>query len=149
MLRYTFSKTKNEKSGLVIASTRPRLISSLLAAANLPETLDSLEALASTLGSKKSEWTAKEEQQAKTVLFRCRQLVADSGNNNNNNSNNNNNNNNASRSASDIRKICLLADQLGSQMVQKNRTSFAPDIFVDYLDFYAALGRPDITQSAF
>ncbi|KAJ2852349.1 hypothetical protein J3B02_003476, partial [Coemansia erecta] len=149
MLRYTFSKTKNEKSGLVIASTRPRLISSLLAAANLPETLDSLEALASTLGSKKSEWTAKEEQQAKTVLFRCRQLVADSGNNNNNNSNSNNNNNNASRSASDIRKICLLADQLGSQMVQKNRTSFAPDIFVDYLDFYAALGRPDITQSAF
>ncbi|KAJ1838067.1 hypothetical protein LPJ57_011241, partial [Coemansia sp. RSA 486] len=40
-------------------------------------------------------------------------------------------------------------DQLGSRIVQKNKTSFSPDLFVDYLDFYAVLGRPDITQNAF
>ncbi|KAJ2225583.1 hypothetical protein IWW45_007806 [Coemansia sp. RSA 485] len=139
MLRYMFYRAANKRRGRLLTITTSslslqRTISSSLQLTSLSETIDSLKALATELGSKSSEWTTNEEQQAKAVLSRCRELVADVR---------------KPTCSADVRSICLIADQLGSRIVQKNKTSFSPDLFVDYLDFYAVLGRPDITQSAF
>ncbi|KAJ1725252.1 hypothetical protein LPJ53_000581 [Coemansia erecta] len=78
-------------------------------------------------------WTTSDEQSAAHVLSECRQLVAE----------------NPTASTEAIYSICRIADRLGSRLLQQNMTSFSPDVFIQYLELYADLGRPDITQRAF
>ncbi|KAJ2380732.1 hypothetical protein GGI05_006210, partial [Coemansia sp. RSA 2603] len=79
------------------------------------------------------EWSTLDEHAAVRVLSECRRLVAE----------------NPTVSTEAIYSICQIADRLGSRLLQQNMTSFSPDVFIQYLELYADLGRPDITQRAF
>ncbi|KAJ2447132.1 hypothetical protein GGF42_005514 [Coemansia sp. RSA 2424] len=51
----------------------------------------------------------------------------------------------------DILRLCQVADRLGQQAMQQHGDAvcLSSDLFSKYLQFYAQLGRPDITQQAF
>ncbi|KAI9506234.1 hypothetical protein BX070DRAFT_250118 [Coemansia spiralis] len=48
----------------------------------------------------------------------------------------------------DVLKVCYAADRLGRGILHPNAKSFSPIVFTKYLEFYARLARPDITQKA-
>ncbi|KAJ2811599.1 hypothetical protein H4S07_001964 [Coemansia furcata] len=53
-------------------------------------------------------------------------------------------------SPGDTLRLCQVADMLGQQtMQQRDAVSLSPELFTRYVEFYAHLGRPDITQHAF
>ncbi|KAJ1890202.1 hypothetical protein LPJ66_007618 [Kickxella alabastrina] len=77
--------------------------------------------------------TSAQEQQGTQLMSQCCQWVA----------------NGTVSATQDIRRICHIADHLAHHILQRNKTSFNPALFVKYLELYATLGRPDITQRAF
>ncbi|KAJ2829569.1 hypothetical protein FBU31_002671 [Coemansia sp. 'formosensis'] len=53
-------------------------------------------------------------------------------------------------SPGDTLRLCQVADMLGQQtMQQRDAVRLSPELFTRYVEFYAHLGRPDITQHAF
>ncbi|KAJ2817827.1 hypothetical protein GGI24_005285, partial [Coemansia furcata] len=56
----------------------------------------------------------------------------------------------ATISPGDTLRLCQVADVLGQQtMQQRDAVRMSPELFTRYVEFYAHLGRPDITQHAF
>ncbi|KAI8324232.1 hypothetical protein GQ54DRAFT_75027 [Martensiomyces pterosporus] len=79
------------------------------------------------------EWTTQSEIQAAEALEACHRVLSS----------------NPQITADETLRICQLADQLGQRMVGKELKSFPLGPFTRYLEVYACLGRPDVTQQAF
>ncbi|KAJ2889947.1 hypothetical protein IWW38_004403, partial [Coemansia aciculifera] len=76
---------------------------------------------------------AASEQQALDMMSKCYRLLLEHVSTMNN---------------TDVLRLCEVADRLGQQTMSQ-QLHMSPDLFSKYLQFYAHLGRPDITQQAF
>ncbi|KAJ2076683.1 hypothetical protein H4R24_005563 [Coemansia sp. RSA 988] len=73
-------------------------------------------------------WTLGSEQQAADILHACRRLC------------------NKDSTAQQVRQTCAVADTLGLSLIRNRRSAVSATAFVAYVEFYAHLARPDITQ---
>ncbi|KAJ2798309.1 hypothetical protein H4R20_004869, partial [Coemansia guatemalensis] len=75
-------------------------------------------------------WTLGREQQAADILHACRRLCG------------------RDSPAQQVHQACTVADTLGHSLIRNRRSAISATAFVAYIEFYAHLARPDITQRA-
>ncbi|KAJ2864732.1 hypothetical protein GGH94_002732 [Coemansia aciculifera] len=133
-LQYSFLRARFSTRDAPASSQHTRQPSRLRDTDSLTAQINELDKQSAALPEPQSP--AANEQRTLELMSTCHQLLL---------------NHITTISATDTLRLCQVADRLSQQTMlqQRDAVSLSSDLFTSYLQFYAHLGRPDITQQAF